>query len=444
MISDISPIISNELIIKLDNEFIWLNEKRKIEYSNSNLPKEHFTLKTRNEIFWKVTYELRDKTLLNIKVIDFNVKNINSFHFQDDMQDVSNLEFEKLEWLFLEPFLTIYNYGKLSTILTNKEKHPLDIYLGEKNRNTYNKEPNLFSSQQKRTVETEPFGITKKEFIHAQFEAEFTEATFLDGKVAVTIQVQNRYFEVEIFNPFIKQNFDLIKGWFPKKFQKKTFSFSVKASLINNQLQNVETNSEDILLIDQTCIDSLQIHSLNISIEKANNTNKVYSIEQLITNDGNLSNIFKTNDQDKLPLLKEFINNQNVRNAKELNFLASHTSINTNKLSISVFDKIGFLFMFNNKQITSFVWELLDSNATYLWVFNNTNYAQVAIFQIVEIEISKICKIGRENYIKALKKANQNGFDFYRVIHNSYDRVEKGFSKWTERINDYIGATHII
>ena len=99
----------------------------------------------------------------------------------------------------------------------------------------------------------------------------------------------------------------------------------------------------------------------------------------------------------------------------------------------------GFLFLVEGIENNHFIWELLNSNATYIWTFERHSDIELQ-FKRIENIINVIRACGREKYKSAYINGGQDNDLVFRVIkheHIGSDIIDE-FPKWKDRLNEQL------
>lgn len=140
--------------------------------------------------------------------------------------------------------------------------------------------------------------------------------------------------------------------------------------MIDNQLSEFSATSKDIDRIDQNLIEGVKVQrTLEITkcirprdLDKALFTSDdLYSLDR--TNDLE-GNIFKQTEKDILNLL---IEKSDVRNKRELTYLSGSMQSLNYRIRFTNHPNFGFIFLTEGELNNHFIWELLNSHATYVW-----------------------------------------------------------------------------
>jgi len=106
-------------------------------------------------------------------------------------------------------------------------------------------------------------------------------------------------------------------------------------------------------------------------------------------------NVFNQSESD---IIKSLTKTEYVRNRKQLEYLSDIKQTNKSKIHYTLNPLFGFLFLNESKYKYHFVWELLQSHATYIWSINKENKNISFLYAKIEEIINVIKLIGRDEY----------------------------------------------
>ena len=416
---------------------------------------DHMTFKFHSDIYWKVELILYSEVekCWKVKVLDYLVTNNEAFKKQTPTRIIEKFEFEKLDWKMLEPQLSSYQEIKLIDSLYNHNistKPKSDTYY-QQTEVSFNKSkyvtpeeillPIPTSGVENHYIPREPW-IEK---ININFSVKFQEATFIDGLVIFKkfIKKVGTQIDFKIENSSILGEFDNIKFWFSKKLKTKKFNVSTTITLIDRKLSNVTASSPEIAMITANIIESIK-YDRTIALTKPpkaiNPDKSLYSMEdifQLINPEIKEGNVFNQSGPD---IIKSLTQTEYVRNRKQLEYLSDIKQTTESKIHYTLNPLFGFLFLNETKTKYHFVWELLNSHATYIWTLDRLGTDINSLFSKIEEIINVIKLIGREEYKKTY--SNQNfGYEFiFKAIdhHDINTNLDEGFIKWKTRLNEIL------
>ena len=405
------------IILKISNEGIHYNEIEKVSWNNTNFPSQKFfTFNPNKTIYWEVEMlnYLKETQDLLVKVIDYMSLNANnSLSEQKPKSPIKKIFFQDLQWVHLEKDLSIYNKGAFKNIA-------------------------LFESNLKPTKES--FSIVESslptnQIIELDTTFPLMKTTFKLGCIEFTKKVKGIIDPVKIllYNDYIIPEFDHVKPYFNKIFGKK--SIDIKGTIVLKLDETYEVNifSKAIASINEDFISSVK----RLSLRKAIFDPKVILVDKSLfspeeyfenTND-QLGNTLMQNNTD---ILDDILDLGKIRNRKELVYLSGKLQSKKSKLKFTLSPKFGFLFHSQGEEMDHFIWELLDSHATYIWSMDKNSMSLELKYKLLEHEINYIRDNGRKSYLSNRFKSE---FIFSKVKHST-SKLVNGFSKWLSQLNE--------
>jgi len=438
---------NKEILLKIKNDKIWFNDTDFIDIKLTDIPFEHLSFNSYKDIFWKVEMIEFDKisNKLRLEILNYNYNDLSTFVSQKPKHEIKYLEFEKFNWKLLEPLLSSYQIIKFISQLTNtgdiryenkliKEATYSNIKTGQDNGNT-----NYLTE----------FITTNKTPIITNFDEEFAidfnDSVFMLGYVKFSryIKKLNQSIDFKITHENILAEFDNIKYWFSKKLKIKKFKVKAYFTLIDNQLTEFSATSKDIDSIDQNLIEGVKVQrtlEITKSIRPQEIDKGLFTADDLysLDNKNDLEgNIFNQTEKDILEML---IEKGNVRNKRELTYLSGSKQSLNYRIRFTNHPNFGFIFTTEGELNNHFIWELLNSHATYIWTIEKGKKEIELQYKRIETTINTILDCGREQYKRAYKTNNQDNDLILNVIYHK----DKGsqlideFPKWKHRINELI------
>lgn len=425
-----------------------------INLFNTNLGGKDLSFRTFQDIYFEIeilAYDEETKSV-KLKVLDYEVKNIEPFKNQKPKAPVLFIFFEPFKWEFIERHLSIYTKSKLERdglIIENKKQNNANESKDFKSRNQ-----NELSSSLKSAFSYSPppksFNyklVNQESFIEKVEETAniyFKDAIFNLGFVSITYTSKrlNQLFNLKIENHFLLAEFNAVKSYFPKVFGgNRKFTITIVFTLTNNVITDIVTNSVEIESINEDIIDSIKRERISklttTPIFKTVDKSLFTSDDIFNSFDDNLQdgNVFKQSDED---ILKFLIETKNVRNAKHLQYLSGSKHSSKQKLRFTLKPLFGFLFFIEGESKNHFCWELLNSHATYLWSFDKIESHTHFQLKRIEETINIIRERGRETYKSEYKKNNvDNDLSFCTIEHSNINsEFIEGFVEWQHRLKE--------
>jgi hypothetical protein len=414
------------LTVRLDNTKIDLNTRISLSYDKTNLPKHAFSFKSERPIFWKllqISYDSASGTL-NVAVMDYNASAETIQNEQEAKYPINELNFERLDWIKFEPQIFSYRLGQLKYFIINYRDKLLDLR-DEENEDVKQLKrtaPNIFfSNREKLAQELE---IDEKIW--------YEDARFDKSKIVFTVHLKLYGIEkqLEIINPILRPEFEYIKLYFVKRLG-KYFVVKLKVKLLDGVLEEVVATSDDINNINENLVNTIRTESvLNLKHFKTERVDKsLYNLKELSSETNNIS-LLTTSAND---ILETFIKNGNVKNVKQLEYLSRDKQSLNERLQFTIKPLFGFVFH-DSEDKQCFIWELLNSHATYIWKSNYKDN-KLDLGLIVEQAITTIKNEGRDAYKRYYKAMNEAPFDFGVIDHHSNNLTDdERFSEWRKKM----------
>lgn len=433
---------NKELTIKVSNDRIYFNPQLSIPIRQTNIPKEHLTFRSHEDIFWKVEmleYKSEDKCL-KVKVKDYNTTDISKFDHQQQKKVVDQLLFEKFDWMRLEPILSAYKKIKLHEVLFNIDADPFsrgDFPLPKVDKADYN-----YASIRVLTAEeikSEAVTIAEDFWIY------FTEAHFMLGYLTFKKHINRlgKELDFKIVNEHILAEFDNIKFWFAKKLKSRKFKVSAVITLTAGVVTETIATSKHIDQITPELIDSVKYQrtfALTNEPKVTSPDKSLFTAEEIFTQidtEDLEGNVFNQTEED---ILNFFLEKSGVRNRKQLAYLAGKKQAENHKLRYTLNPNFGFLFFVEGIENNHFVWELLNSHATYIWSMEKQQKDIELQFKRIESIVNTVRTSGREQYKRAYRNNHQDNDLVFRVIYhkNIASNLVDDFPLWKSKLNEQL------
>lgn len=419
-----------EIIIKVGNDRIFLNPQLSIPIQQTNIPKKHLTFRSHEDIFWKVEllgYKA-DIECLKVSVNEYRLTNITGFDQQEPTKKVTKLFFDKFNWSKLEPLLTYYHKKELKEYLFNANT-----------RSEQQIQTDFYESNHQ--IEAKPYVTT----ITENFGVYFTDCNFMLGYVTFKKYIKQIQKEVDfkIVNEHILAEFDNIKFWFAKKLKVKKFKVFVTITIKDNEVTETRATSEHIKQITPELIDSVKYQrtfALTKEPKLSQPDKSLFTSEEIfcqMNSEDIEGNVFKQSEND---ILNFFLTEKDIRNRKQLTYLAGKKQSNNYKLRYTLNPNFGFLFLIEGEENNHFVWELLNSNATYIWSIDKGKQNVELQFKRIESIVNNVRTSGRENYKRAYRNNHQDNDLVFRVLNhkNIGSKLVDDFPDWKSRLNEQL------
>ena len=422
---------SSTKILKIKNGNFYYTENDYVNIKDTNIPSEKMSINYSRDIYWEVElfdYDIESETI-KVRVVDYTPEYTINFYQQKQKRPVKFFQFEKFEWLKIEPQLISYVRKALSEIMDFPSS--LEEKLGISN------------------VKTEPFteganiGLVRNQVdkISEHFSVYYKDANFNDGYVMVDFKSElcSQKTKIKINNRNILPEYDHIKYYFPKYFKNgKKFKVKLDGEIQFGKLVDYNASSSEIESIDEEVISAVK-DLLNVElfdkIDSETVEMNILSIQELTEESSLGQNVKKYVDEDPQKILGSIMKIMNVKNKKQLEYLAGFKQENEYQLRFTLKPVFGFLFYVKNDEGNHFCWELLDSHATYIWSFNSKVDFSEQLNTLDSI-INYIKINGREKYKRLIKTEEDKDCTFSTIYHKY--KMTNGFVAWKTEFEQLI------
>ncbi len=397
--------------IKIASQKIWLTPNYAVDLAATNFPSS-LQFRAAEPIYWQLQINHFDQNAKKLTVVveDYYPLQADDFEDQKMKGPVRDIEFQQVEWKYLEPFLASYKKEELGDLIIDSE----EVFIPDQ---------------------------TPREISYATKVA-FKDLRYRLGYVAANIFVELLQEEVEIriLNPNIIPEFEFIKSYFQKRFRKKYTAAGVKISLVGHRIKDIQASSRDIESIDEAFIATIkQTRTLNLlkpplvtTIDKA-----LFTTDDIFDafEEDHPGNVF---DQTAHEIIKLLSAEGVVRNRKQLEYLAGRRQKTDFKIHLTLNPIMGFLFLLAGQKMYHFCWELLNSHATYLWSFEESDIQVVPALAEVERIIQMIRDHGRERYKQAYRAGNTDSplIFSYLVHRDAGSKLKDPFPRWRQQLEE--------
>lgn len=423
-------------LIKISKDRIFYTQKDFVALADTNFPKSA-GFGVFEEIFWEVNLIKFDKKSkhLEVNITDYHPEDQLAFDKQTSQAEIKSIQFQCLDLDQLRPFLNRYvpqdfePFSKENAVAIEVEspgEHPGKMEKTEK-------------------MPTEQAGKISSEPVHFQenFNYYYKDALFNLGFV----EIQKKFDFIEnplsfkIYNSEILPEFNYIKSYFPKVFHgKKQFRVEVWIEMAGDQITRTQATSREISSINESLIDSikrlrtLQIPSATIKQEVDKSLFTPDEIFSHNEDDGLDGNVFQ---QDGKDILDTFLHLKDIRNKKQLEYIAGYKHSPSEKIRFTLNPIFGFLFFIEGETMNHYCWELLNSHATYLWSFEKTDQPEKQLRRI-ESSINIIRDMGRKEYKNAYRQNLLDTDVNFSVINHRHasSPLKESFVYWKQRFKE--------
>ncbi|WP_025141536.1 hypothetical protein [Pedobacter jeongneungensis] len=431
------------LTIKIDNENVYLSPNTTIPLIQTNFPYRHCKLRSHRDVFWEVELlgYMEDSRCWHIQVIGYSSIDISSFERQKSTREISKIVFERFDWNRLERLLSSYHKMGMQDMLYN-------LYPGR--HDFPDSESSFFKGASRQSFTDNGEHLSKENdmsFGHLPqikehqitFSVDFKDAQFSDGLVKFSKKTKeiSQSLNFQIVNNHLRAEFDHIKSWFGKWFKTKKFIVNAVIIQTDGKVTGLSAESAEISMINQELIDRVREQrtvALTKSLGGPERDRSLFTAMEVFNETGDAAgNVFLQQEEDILQLL---IKKTETRNHKQLDYLSGVRQSKDVKLRFTLAPSFGFVFFVRGGFNNHFVWELLNTNATYIWSFDSKEGSTEQQLKEVEGAIAFIKQNGREPYKRKYRQENKmTGFSFSSIEHDGVSsETEEGFLKWKDKV----------
>lgn len=423
------------IILHISNQGIFYNEEERLAWSRTNFPdKATFTLTEREQIYWEVAMVRYDKagSILEVEVSSYRADpGQASFPDQKPKYPIKQIWFRNIDWQELQKVMNAYKPQDFEGLVDfskppetkTKDQSDQEALIGYRYGGNFGKQKQTGSAEE---VEIQfSYPLIKTRFKMGCVEIEKKKIKGVKDPVRIVLE-----------NDFIIPEFDHVKPYFSKILGKKKIEVRGHLKIGKKGEVNVRCQSQEINQIDEALITSVKkLHLKNaifgpktVAVDKSLFTPEEYfddSPEKL------LGNTLRKSDRE---LLEEITRLSDIRNKRQLIYLSGKLQSKRARLKFTLSPKFGFLFFVEGEEMDHFLWELLDSHATYIWSIEKDALPLPAKFKAIERIINFIRDHGRMEY---LRNPQSSDFIFNKINHKSSQAgVVDGFPKWKYQVNE--------
>lgn len=268
------------------------------------------------------------------------------------------------------------------------------------------------------------------------FSVPLLDLTFANGGVTGTTELPGLVdaLPFRILNDHIVAEFDHIKPFFVKALKRQTIRVTARLTFPNDTPVLSQAHSPQIARINDEMLTLFRARA----VRKLLNPSTLPTVDKsLFTPD----DVFASLDDDRLgkailphdgqDLLAEILRHKQVRNARQLTFLAGTLQRTDAQLRYVLSPDFGFVFLTSGQEANHFILELLNSHATYIWSIPKEWQTLGEQFRSVEREIAAIGTLGRGQYRRTLHFEHE----FWFIVHENAERgLVDGFPRWRNRL----------
>lgn len=398
------------ILLKINNDQIFLNEHLSIPLSRTNLPIGEFKFVENREIYYEVEMVSFDKidATLAVKIVDYRPTNLEGFARQKPKSEIKKLWFVDIYWPAFYIDLSFYKKALFATLISDRE--PTKI-------------------------------LVPNQKIKLDVKVSFSKANFGLGFVEwqQKLHWEKNSVSVRIDNQNILPEFEYIKSYFSKHFDSRTFDVQLVIDKVDGATQKISASSPQIAEIKDFAIETLKFVKTE-SLRKPSHF--VRDVDKSLFTADDIFDALTRNDLGTFPMSNQDLFDQimtwkDIRNKKQLEYLAGSLHHMDGKIRFTLTPTFGFLFYAKGSQMVHYIWEMLNTNATYIWSFDPNLWSTEKQLQKIEEVISFIRNHGRDTYLRNVSPHEE--VLFRRIQHKgAKSQLVDYFPKWRNFVNEAI------
>ncbi len=348
--------VEKHIILKITNKGVFFNDNEFIEWGMTNFPpKNEFNFNERNGIFWeaKLISFNRKNSQLNVEIVNYCAEDKKDlFANQSAKFSFQKIWFSKLKWLELQKIMNVYKQILFDKISDSNEQTSERI----------KRDDNLIGYSE-RTV------INKR--VDINFKYPLIKTKFKMGYVEIEKKLKgvSEKVKINLKNSNIIPEFDYVKPFFSKALGKRKIEINGYLEIDEKGEIEVNCQSKEISRINEEVVTTVRMLKLKDSIFKPKITvvdKSVFTPEEYFegSEEEELGNTINRKDKD---VVENILQLDGIRNRKQLIYLSGRLQSERMGLRFTLSPNFGFLFYVEGEEMDHFIWELLNTHATYIW-----------------------------------------------------------------------------
>lgn len=425
------------LLLKIDNQGLHYNPQQYVAWTATNMPAGDFLFRTKDPIYWRcqmIAYQADQQALL-LEVVDYEADYETHFEAQKPKSPVHRIELKPLREKAFKALLSYYKPGSVSRIcVTNQEEEAL---MPSRVQIDWKKPSTKYKPVIPPEVKTfNAFETIKNATIPLVFSTSIMDAKFGLGLVTVYGWCMELAEEVSlpIYNDFIIPEFDYVKPYFAKVMKQRKFAVSGEIVVEGGKIVSRSATAPAIEKIDEDFLELVRAANLKALLQKPKVEvldKSLFTADEMFNTfseeEEDFGNVYGTPDED---LIKQIMELRKVRNVKQLHYLAGKLHDSEERIRFTLSPLFGFVFIVKGERSNHFVWELLNSHATYVWSYEQDGSSLERQFKALEKILQFIRTNGRQEYRNNYHLMKE-GFLFHPIRHrDANSKLVDGFPRW--------------
>ena len=388
------------VLINISNKEVRFNKRLKISIHKTNLPIEFLQFRSQLEIFWKlqmISFK-KEEGILRVKVLDYFSHDYTSFDSQSQKYPIRYIKFETLDWKKLEPLLSTYH-----------KKHLSDY------------------------IDEEATGLHQ---VSIPIRVPISKLTFHLGYVSFhrSFPWRKGNTEFRISHPDSIQEYEYIKYYFANILDKGTIDVYIDVESTSSETKVTNIRSTELGKINNQNVRLLKIRKIEEWSTKKPKIDqpdkKLFTFQEAMDSYGD-EQLGNVDDLEK-ELLYHLLEKEDIRNKMQLRYLSERIQNENQPLLMTLVPQFGFVFVNDGAEMVHFIWELINSHATYVWSIPPDTSTDMV--HAIEQEIQSVAALGRQMYRS--KFETREDLFYHPISHQSKSySYEQSFAKWKKNLD---------
>ena len=430
------------ILLKVDNRGLTYNVDRYIFWQHTNLPKEAFSIRESEPVIWEVAMlNYQNETAeLQVRVISYYAEmSPRVFASQQLKKPLRSLRFEPLNEHAFKSQLTYYNAQKLAPFLQKQEESETESLLNSRPLAT----DSVHSSFD---LSGEPYILTglKEGKWQEEFEVPLMSTEFQLGQIKAQVYVEavNEPIDLILYNDTILPEFDHIKSFFAKALNTSVIHLRAEIEVKGGRIVRHQACSSEVDRINDKLIGVVRA----LRVRQLTRLPSVLPVNKELLTDEELFATFEEEMADlgntyqekaDQEILADLLTIRDVRNRKQLLYLAGNLHDPSSKIRFTLAPLFGFIFTVKGETMRHYIWELLNSHATYIWSMDKEVETTAQQYQEIEKVIGLIRAQGRQHYRQHYHLVHD--FEFNLISHQfARSPVKDHFPRWKHRLLEHL------
>lgn len=392
------------VLVKLSTQGVYFNETQFISYADTNLPHESFTVSARNSTYWLADMvSFRDR-VLQVEIAKYSLSGVEEqFRQQSAKRAFTELHFLGMDVAQLKAICTTYKHAGLKGLAAPIREVP------------------------KSSLASLSFSVSVKRL---RFEA---------GRVVFTKRMkwQPEPVDFAIANSHILPEFGFVQQFISKQLGTSKINVHITIRSTGSAKAIYSCTSPEIDTIGPDFFQVLKfkkVAQVRRSIFKGETDQELLDLNGYLRDMGDES-LHKLGLSGS-DIIESILRKEGIRNKQHIDYLANKLHRTGVPIYITLTPSFGFLFSVEGEEKVHYLWEMLNSNATYVWSFGRGVPVEQQLKKVTDL-VSYIRVQGRAAYLQEADLDRET--DFTRVYHSKVNsHVRDHFPYWKFKIEEVL------